>query len=161
MSAQPPNLPFGDPTAIKKENSAAVLKGLGVGCGGCSAIILIFLTVIAGVVMIVLHFLSNSDPANAALSAARSSPEVQSALGTPIEKSWPVTGNLSTSNDQGTADLTIPIKGPKNGGTIHAIATKSSGSAWMFTHLEVRIDGETPNTIPLTSELPAEAKENP
>ena len=67
----------------------------------------------------VLGLLEKSPPYQDGIARAQSSAEVKAALGEPIETDGMVSGNINYSNDTGSADLTVPIKGPKGTGTLH------------------------------------------
>lgn len=76
------------------------------------------------------------------LQAALTDPQVQEALGTPIEPGMPQ-GSVKAENDTGSADFTIPLDGPKADGTLRVRATKS-GETWAFQTLQVDVPGQAP-----------------
>jgi Na+-transporting methylmalonyl-CoA/oxaloacetate decarboxylase gamma subunit len=151
--------PFGDPTAIQKQNSSAVAKGILFGCGGCTVILAGMAAVFAVVLFGVFAAIGNSDAVAAAIKQASASPEVQRALGTPIEREWLTTGSVETANGDSSADVHIPIKGPKGSAKIRAVGHKRKGGEWVFTVLEVTIAAtqETINLLKAGQSLPAEA----
>jgi hypothetical protein len=108
-----------------------------VGCLGIVALGLIFVAAIIGVVF---GAMKSSDVYRQALQRARNSPEVQSALGTPIEPGWFMSGNINVKNTTGDADITFPISGPKGKANVHAVATKESGR-WNYSTLVVQVEG--------------------
>ena len=117
---------------------------------GCITIVALFLLGIAAIVMIVFGAMKQSDVYREALERAKASPEVQAALGTPIEEGWWMSGQININNDTGDANINIPISGPKGKGTIHAIATKSGGK-WTYSRLDVEVSGgQTINLLPST-----------
>lgn len=157
MNSQPPPVPFGDPSGVRRENRSAILKGVGLGCGGCGAIVLgVLLLVVAGVV-IVFSFLGNCDVADRAIAIASSSEAVRREIGHPLERGWFTTGNLSTSGDSGSADLKIPVSGPRGSGSIILVAKKKSGHDWEFEVLEVEVTGRQQRIRLLSTPLPAES----
>ena len=97
----------------------------------------------------ILSILRSSDVYKQALEKARNTPAVAEALGKPIEAGWWFTGNINVSGPSGSADLAIPISGPKGSGTIYAVATKRAGE-WRFKLLEVAVEGQA-QRIPLIS----------
>lgn len=69
-----------------------------------------------------------------ALNRAQASPCVARTLGQPVEAKGFISGNLSSHNDSGDADLEIPIHGPKAGGSLHVEAKKAFG-IWTISSL--------------------------
>jgi hypothetical protein len=99
---------------------------------------------VAFIVFVVAGVLKQSDPYKNAVARAKADSRVTSALGTPINEGWFVSGNVHTNLGSGDANLTIHISGPNGKGTITAVATKFSGE-WTYSKLEVKIEssGET------------------
>jgi len=115
---------------------------------GCVGIILIGLAGIAGIVAIVFGAMKSSDVYREALQRAQNHPEVQAALGTPIEAGWWMSGQIDIKNDTGNANISIPVSGPKGKGTIHAVASKEGGR-WRYSKLDVQVEGrQTINLLP-------------
>jgi hypothetical protein len=77
-----------------------------------------------------------------AVQVVMTDPEVQEALGSPIETGM-LQGSVKTENDQGSADFTIPLDGPKADGTLRVKATKAGGD-WNFHVLQVEVPGRAP-----------------
>jgi hypothetical protein len=71
-----------------------------------------------------------------AMDRAQASPCVAKALGEPWVAKGSISGNLSTNNDAGDADLEIPIYGPKASGSLHVEAKRASGT-WTINRLTV------------------------
>ena len=92
-------------------------------------------------------FMKSSEPYKVAMTRANASAEVRAALGAPIESGMMVSGSISTSGSEGSANFAIPIFGPGGKGSIHLKADKSSGR-WTYKTLEVEIPGQ-PDTIDL------------
>jgi hypothetical protein len=79
-----------------------------------------------------------------ALAAATGSPEVQAALGTPIEDGLFPQVSIKYNNGSGEADLSIPLTGPTSSGTLVVKASHPPGGAWQYSVFEVRVkDGTT------------------
>ena len=110
---------------------------------GCLGLLAIFTGFVALIVTIVFGMMKSSDVYKDALTAARSDVAVEMALGTPIEEGLFVMGNINISGSSGQADLAIPISGPRDKGTIYAVAEKSAGR-WTFSTLvvEIKTSGE-------------------
>ncbi len=102
-----------------------------------------------------------------AVALAKQSPEVRQALGEPIEAGLMVQGSIQSSGGQGSADVTIPLDGPKADGTLRVEAYKD-GETWKFTTLQVEVPGQPPidllgarpappaNTVPFPDTSPEE-----
>jgi hypothetical protein len=84
--------------------------------------------------------IKSSEPYKHAVAQAQSNAQVQAALGTPIEPGFFVAGSINLNNDAGTAQMAIPVKGPKGSGNVTVNATKSAGT-WTYQTLEFRQDG--------------------
>lgn len=121
---------------------------------GCLGLIVLCLLGIAGIVGIVFGAMKSSDVYKEALQRAQNHPEVQAALGTPIEAGWIMTGNINVDNSSGTANIRFPISGPKGEAWVHAEAAKDGG-AWRYSTLEVQIEDGA--KINLLSEQPVNA----
>jgi hypothetical protein len=109
---------------------------------GCLAMLVIFAGLIGGAVLLGVHEIRKMAPYEEAVERARSSGDVIEALGKPIKAGMLSQISINTRNSVGSAQMTIPIYGPKGKGVIHADATKSGG-AWSFSRLEVRIEGRS------------------
>jgi hypothetical protein len=140
----PPPVPFGDPSAIRAQNRRAIMKGFGLGCGGCGALAVGFIVIIVAFVFFVFSFIGNSDAVESAIRHATDSEQVRERLGYPIEKNGIVSGSVNLNNGTGSVDITIPISGPKGKGRIHAIGTKdASAPVWNFTTLQFTLKGSS------------------
>jgi hypothetical protein len=107
---------------------------------GCLGMVLLVAIFIAAIVGIVFGAMKSSDVYREALRRAQDNPQVQAALGTPIESGWWMSGQINVNNDTGDANIVIPVSGPKGKGKIHAVATKSGGR-WSYSTLTVDVDG--------------------
>jgi hypothetical protein len=109
---------------------------------GCLSALILAGVVVAVVVFLILGtvfgHIKSSDVYQRALAEARANPTVVNALGAPIKDGRFPSGSLSTSGSSGTADLSIPLSGPKGKGTLYAVATRSAGE-WSFSQLAVTI----------------------
>ncbi|MBP7950968.1 MAG: hypothetical protein KA004_15050 [Verrucomicrobiales bacterium] len=135
------------------------------GCGGCLGLLVIGVVGVFFMARQVLGVFADAPPYKMAVEEAQRSPEVQEALGQPVEAKkfagvLPFTGSININNDSGTADLQIPVAGPKGQGTVHSVAKKSIGQPWEFSVLEVTVDG-TGKKIPLRAPAAAPAIEPP
>jgi Cytochrome oxidase complex assembly protein 1 len=75
-----------------------------------------------------------------AMERARASPQVAAVLGAPIREGFFVMGNVNTSGPSGSAQLAIPVSGPKGSATIFVDAKETLGE-WHFDRLVVQVAG--------------------
>jgi hypothetical protein len=113
---------------------------------GCLTPIVLIGGCIAGLVMFVFGAIRNSEPYQEAMRRAQAHPEVVNRLGTPIEAKWWLTGNVNVNNDGGTANLVIPIRGPKGEGAVHVQGTKDAGR-WTYQRMLVETGGTQINLL--------------
>jgi len=118
-----------------------------VGCIGLLGALAAF----AGLVLtIVMGSIKSTDAYREAVDRAKSSPQVQAALGEPVKAGWLVSGKVSVSGPSGDADLSVPLSGPKGTGTLYVTARKRTGH-WQYEVLEVGVEGR-PQRIDLMSD---------
>lgn len=106
--------------------------------GGCLTVILLLVLGVGAAYFGVTKLIDES-PYEYALEIAKNDPDVQLALGEPIETNGIFQGNISFDNDGGDADLKIPIKGPSSQGTIIVLAERINNE-WTYEKLYVLID---------------------
>jgi len=117
---------------------------------GCLGILLLFALFVGGIFTAVMTSFRSSDVYQQALALARANPEVQQALGLPIEPGWMVTGSINVAGSGGDANLAIPISGPRGAGSIRLQAKKSAGK-WEYQQLEVVVtNGSKIDLLPAT-----------
>ena len=107
-------------------------------------LILLFIIICAGCCTGMLTFrvgmLKASEPYQAALAAVREDPQVQEALGTPIEDdTWFPVGEIVTSNRHGDARLDFAVRGPKGRAHVRTESRMTDG-AWQMTELVVTVE---------------------
>ena len=121
-----------------------------------AAAFVLFLSFVAAILLFVFGLIKNSDAAKLAIKTAESNPALAEQIGQPMKIGWLVTGNIEVTPDTGSAELSIPVSGPKGSGTIYAEAHKHAG-IW---HLELLQFGKASSNERLNL-LPAEtAKPN-
>jgi len=105
------------------------------------------LVVIVGLVLFVssifygvFYIMKGSDAYRLTMQELRADAHVVATLGEPIEAGWFITGNINISGIEGTANLSIPVSGPKGNGTVISRSTKVAGE-WTIFLLIVRIEG--------------------
>lgn len=81
------------------------------------------------------------DPTLATLAAC---PEIATALGTPIQRSWFgfSCGNAESGGGFGNASWSFPVTGPNGRGTVSVVA-EERGGPWTILRADVEIDGRT------------------
>jgi hypothetical protein len=108
---------------------------------GCLSTLLLFFGGIALLASFVFGMMKSSDVYGQAVTRAKANPEVVAALGSPISAGYFTNGSIQQSGDSGSAQLSIPISGPKGKATIYVEARKSAGH-WSFGKLQVGIDSQ-------------------
>lgn len=81
----------------------------------------------AGCTYWVFSLLGNSEAGRLALAQAEAHPAVVAKLGSPLTKGRFVTGSVKVENASGSADLSMPVTGPKGAGRLFVKATRSGG----------------------------------
>jgi hypothetical protein len=84
------------------------------------------------------------------LKEAQDSPCVAAVLGTPLTAGWMTTGRTEESNTEGSADLNIPIHGPKGKGGLETLGQKKNGT-WEITSLVLVHQSNRIQITPATS----------
>ena len=82
-----------------------------------------------------------------AMRQIQDSPCATSSLGTPIESGWMMSGTTSESKKSGSAEVTIPIHGPKGKGNLNVEAKKSDGK-WSITSMTLDTDSGQKQLVP-------------
>jgi hypothetical protein len=122
-------------------------------------VVLSAVALFAGLAFVALQFffglMKSCEACQEAIARAKANPSVQAALGTPVEDGLFVTGKISLSGTSGSADVRIPLSGPKGKAGIFVVASRSGG-IWSYSTLVVAVDG-TGERIDLQAGVPAEA----
>jgi hypothetical protein len=104
--------------------------------GGCMLVIAAFLIFAGSLIWGVTSLMSDSQAHKDAMEAARSNTLVIERIGEPIETNGISGGNIHYSNGFGTAQLSIPIKGPKGEATIR-VSGNGEDDSWNYEVMEV------------------------
>jgi len=83
---------------------------------GCFTLIVIAVVAMGTIFYSVASAIEDSQPYEYALEKINSDEDIVNALGSPIEKDGMVSGNWDYSNGKKSANMTIPISGPKGKG---------------------------------------------
>ena len=106
---------------------------------GCLSTLLLFVGGIVLLFTFVFGMMKSSDVYGQAVARAKANPEVIAALGSPIVEGYFTSGNIQQSGASGSAELSIPLTGPKGKATIYVEARKSAG-VWSFGKLQIEIE---------------------
>lgn len=106
--------------------------------GGCLTIIILFIALVGVGIFGVSKMFSGSEPYAYALEQVQSNEQVIELLGEPIETNGIMQGSINFSNGDGSANISIPIKGPNGVGKIYVVGEKRNDT-WTYSELEVRI----------------------
>lgn len=113
--------------------------GWAVPLGGCLSIIVLFFIFLGSVLFGVSELITESTPYQDAIAKVNEDEYVVNILGEPIETDGMMNGNLSYQNSTGSADISIPIKGPKGNAELFVVGTKQNDQ-WTYTEMYVIID---------------------
>jgi hypothetical protein len=105
-----------------------------------AAALLLVALFIAGIVTLIFGFMRSSEPYKHAVDLATHDTRVQTRLGPPVKVGWLLQGNIREVNDAGTAELSIPVQGSVDKGTLYVFA-KRAGGRWDYQTLEVHVEG--------------------
>jgi hypothetical protein len=103
---------------------------------GCLAPVLCCVVSILLIFIVPFAAMKWSDVYSDAVRKAQADERVQALLGTPIEPGFLVTGKYQISGPVGSAELAIPLAGPKGTATLNVAAMKNA-DRWEYALLEV------------------------
>jgi hypothetical protein len=107
--------------------------------GKALAGLLIVVAFLAAVVVGIFWLIGNTDAVALAMAEVRASEQAKERLGEPIEKGLLVMGKIEFSGDSGSAQLSIPVSGPKGKGRLYLVAKKRMG-VWKAQELQLAGD---------------------
>lgn len=85
--------------------------------------------------------MKSSEPYQTAMQRAQAQPQVIAALGEPIKAGYFIQGNIGTQGSRGSADLAIPLSGPRGEATLYVVGEQTAGQ-WHYELMVVRVDGQ-------------------
>lgn len=95
-----------------------------------------------------------SEPFEVAVSSLNNNKLVVEKLGQPIEADGMFQRNINYENNNASADIRVPVKGPKGEGSVTVIAEKQN-NVWTYQLMQVEINdtGEVINLLNENNEL--------
>ena len=114
---------------------------------GCLTIIVLFAACITGFVFLMFSVMKSSDVYKEAMARVQASQAAMDALGSPIKAGMIISGSVNTTGPSGSAQLSIPLSGPKGSGTLYLEARKRM-DVWEFSAFTLKVD-ETGKSIDL------------
>ena len=107
---------------------------------------------VAGIGWLIFRSMGESEPVRTAVAQAGAHPQVIAALGRPLQRGFLVSGSIQVNNDEGEAELHVPVSGPRGEGTVFVLGHRRHGR-WAYEELNISIDGGA--DIDLRPGLPA------
>lgn len=121
---------------------------------GCLTLALLFLGAIAAFVYFLFGVMKNAEPYQHAVGVAQSHPALVQALGSPVRAGFMLSGSIEVADEEGNADLSFPVEGPRGEATVHVAARKVHG-VWIYDLIEA--DLGAPGRIDLRDAAPRSA----
>jgi len=119
---------------------------------GCLIALLLLCAFVAILFTVLDVSFRNSAVYQEALARAAGSSEVAARIGQPLRPGRVLQGQINVSGSTGTANMRIPVEGPRGKATIVLDAQKIDGT-WVFRTLEVEFKGQ-PDAVNLLQEAP-------
>jgi len=128
------------PEARAQAQRSGLRWGLVIGClgAGCIMLVLAAAGIVVAATVGLFALLKGSGAYELALERIQGSTAVVDAIGRPVEPGWWVLGRIEYSGNSGSAELTIPLLGPKGRATAYAEAVREGGK-WRLVALSVVI----------------------
>jgi hypothetical protein len=93
--------------------------------------------------------MNSLEPVMKPVAKASDNPQIIELLGAPIEKAPMLkSGNINLKNDDGIADYSWGLKGPKGEGTLVVKATRTAGK-WTYTTARVDVGEQSIDLMPM------------
>ena len=149
MSFTPPTFDQPQPSAFPPVKKRRIWPWIVIPVG-CLSVLLVCCGGFAMLSVGVMSALKSSDPYRIGLERVKANEEVKEALGEPVNPSFVVQGNINLKNNDGEADISFPVSGPKGAGQVHVQGTKTNG-VWRYDEISITLENEG-KTIDLTDE---------
>ncbi len=105
-----------------------------VGCLWTLGSILIFLLCAGTIAFFIFNVFRSSEPYQMAMAELETNDRAIEVLGQPIKAGYLMSGSLNDSGQSGSADLSIPVSGPRGKGRLQLFALKEEG-VWRLRRL--------------------------
>ena len=105
---------------------------------------------VLSLVIAVSYIMSQSDVYKMAITEAEHSQCVANIIGKPVTPGWFVSGSIQESNDEGVADLSIPLKGPMGSADLSVSAVRTA-KIWTMNELTLTKNDKKLQLIPSDS----------
>jgi len=106
--------------------------------GGCLTVIFLIIFFIGSIFYGVTTIFEGSEPYEYAFQKINQDEQLIELLGAPIEKVGMPQGNINYHNNEKSADMRIPIAGPKGNGMLYIIA-HGEGDNWTYDEIRVTV----------------------
>lgn len=116
-----PTSPSDRPSWLQRNWKWVVPIGCLVPVSICDGFVVLILT-------IVMTAIKSSDPYQDRLDSALADDRVATAIGEPISDGMWINGSIEVDGSTGSANLAIPLSGPKGSATLHVVAEKEAGN---------------------------------
>ena len=110
---------------------------------GCLVIVLLLFGGCVALFSGVYGMVKNTGAYTQAIERVQSHPAAVAALGEPITTGWMLQGHVEDHGATGSADYSVPVSGPRGGGTLYIEARKSA-ERWTFRVLRLVPDDGAP-----------------
>ena len=120
--------------------------------------LLTFALFVGGVLMLAMSAMRSNDVHRTAMERVAAHPEAVARLGSPVEAGFFTSGSIEVNPRSGSADVSIPVSGPKGEGEVSVVARKRAG-VWYFDVLQLESQGAPPVDL-RTPEQVGAAREN-
>ena len=106
---------------------------------GCLTLVGMMVAFILAIFIFVFGLLKSTEVYKDSLARAKNHPAVVEALGSPVEEGFFIQGKTNVDTTSGSADIAIPLSGPKGNAKLYVVAKKTAGQ-WDYDQLVVEIE---------------------
>lgn len=105
---------------------------------GCLSMLVVGLVLVAAMSYFMFGLIKHAEPYQHALSAAQTDSALVQVLGAPIQPGLTVKGGIHLTGDDGTADFSFPVHGPKGEATVF-VAARRVRAHWQYEVIEADV----------------------